>query len=54
VDQLRDIIKEAVARGDEAVRRMEEAVSLLGRTKAADRAHARMRRLTEATTSNWD
>ncbi|KAF8653725.1 hypothetical protein HU200_061837 [Digitaria exilis] len=46
VDQLRDAIEDAVARGDEAVRRVEEAVGFLGRTKAAGRA--RVRRLTEA------
>ncbi|GJN15709.1 hypothetical protein PR202_gb02646 [Eleusine coracana subsp. coracana] len=46
VDLLRDAIEEAAARGDEAVRRVEEAVGFLGRTKAAGRA--RVRRLTEA------
>ncbi|PUZ52261.1 hypothetical protein GQ55_6G256100 [Panicum hallii var. hallii] len=46
VDQLRDAIEEVVARGDEAVRRVEEAVGFLGRTKAAGRG--RVRRLTEA------
>ncbi|KAL6858969.1 hypothetical protein ACP4OV_017971 [Aristida adscensionis] len=46
VDQLRDAIEEVVARGDEAVRRVEEAVGFLGRTKASGRA--RVRRLTEA------
>ncbi|CAO2192113.1 unnamed protein product [Urochloa humidicola] len=46
VDELRDAIEEAVARGDEAVRRVEEAVGFLGRTKAAGRG--RVRRLTEA------
>ncbi|KAK3123882.1 hypothetical protein QOZ80_8AG0637520 [Eleusine coracana subsp. coracana] len=46
VDRLRDAIEEAAARGDEAVRRVEEAVGFLGRTKAAGRA--RVRRLTEA------
>ncbi|TVU05121.1 hypothetical protein EJB05_48272, partial [Eragrostis curvula] len=44
---LREAIEEAVARGDEAVRRVEEAVGFLGRTKAAGRG--RVRRLTEAT-----
>ncbi|CAD6216827.1 unnamed protein product [Miscanthus lutarioriparius] len=37
VDQLRDAIKEVVARGKEAVRRVEEAVGFLGRAKAAAR-----------------
>ncbi|CAO2169683.1 unnamed protein product [Urochloa humidicola] len=46
VDELRDAIEEAVTRGDEAVRRVEEAVGFLGRTKAAGRG--RVRRLTEA------
>ena len=46
VDQLRDAIEEVVARGEEAVRRVEEAVGFLGRTKAAGRG--RVRRLTEA------
>jgi len=46
VDQLRDAIEEVVARGEEAVRRVEEAVGFLGRTKAAGRGH--VRRLTEA------
>ncbi|WVZ92155.1 hypothetical protein U9M48_038242 [Paspalum notatum var. saurae] len=46
VDQLRDAIEEVVARGDEAVRRVEEAVGFLGRTKATGRG--RVRRLTEA------
>ncbi|KAL6646189.1 hypothetical protein ACP70R_017797 [Stipagrostis hirtigluma subsp. patula] len=46
VDELRDAIEEVVARGDEAVRRVEEAVGFLGRTKAAGRG--RVRRLTEA------
>ncbi|CAO2207287.1 unnamed protein product [Urochloa humidicola] len=46
VDELRDAIEDAVARGDEAVRRVEEAVGFLGRTKAAGRG--RVRRLTEA------
>jgi hypothetical protein len=46
VDRLRDAIEEVVARGDEAVRRVEEAVGFLGRTKAAGRG--RVRRLTEA------
>uniref|UniRef100_A0A0E0LWY6 Exocyst subunit Exo70 family protein n=1 Tax=Oryza punctata TaxID=4537 RepID=A0A0E0LWY6_ORYPU len=46
VDQLRDAIEDAVARGDEAVRRVEEAVGFLGRTKAAGRG--RVRRLSEA------
>ncbi|CAD6257449.1 unnamed protein product [Miscanthus lutarioriparius] len=46
VDQLRDAIEEVVARGEEAVRRVEEAVGFLGRTKAACRGH--VRRLTEA------
>ncbi|CAL5005263.1 unnamed protein product [Urochloa decumbens] len=46
VDQLRDAIEDAVARGDEAVRKVEEAVGFLGRTKAAGRG--RVRRLTEA------
>jgi hypothetical protein len=40
MDQLCDAIEEAVARGDEAVRHVEEAVRLLGRTKAASRAEA--------------
>jgi exocyst complex component 7 len=40
VDQLRDAIEEAVARGDEAVRRVEVAVGFLGWTKAAGRAKA--------------
>ncbi|KQJ99003.1 exocyst complex component EXO70A1 [Brachypodium distachyon] len=49
VDRLRDAIEDAVARGDEAVRKVEEAVGFLGRTgssKAAGRG--RVRRLTEA------
>lgn len=46
VDQLRDAIEKVVARGEEAVRRVEEAVGFLGRTKAAGRG--RVRRLTEA------
>uniref|UniRef100_A0A0E0QLB1 Exocyst subunit Exo70 family protein n=1 Tax=Oryza rufipogon TaxID=4529 RepID=A0A0E0QLB1_ORYRU len=46
VDRLRDAVEEAVARGDEAVRRVEEAVGFLGRTKAAGRG--RVRRLAEA------
>ncbi|OEL36410.1 hypothetical protein BAE44_0002572 [Dichanthelium oligosanthes] len=46
LDQLRDAIEEVVTRGDEAVRRVEEAVGFLGRTKAAGRG--RVRRLTEA------
>lgn len=43
VDQLRDAIEKAVARGDEAVRRVEEAVGFLGRTtsKAAGRGRVR-------------
>jgi hypothetical protein len=40
VDQLRDAIEEAVARGDEAAWRVEEAVGLLSRTKAVGHAEA--------------
>ncbi|CAM0911967.1 unnamed protein product [Alopecurus aequalis] len=48
VDQLRDAIEEAVARGDEAVRRVEEAVGFLGRTTSKAAGRGRVRRLTEA------
>jgi hypothetical protein len=48
VDQLRDAIEEAVARGDEAVRRVEEAVGFLGRTTSKATGRGRVRRLTEA------
>uniref|UniRef100_A0A0D9YSE1 Uncharacterized protein n=1 Tax=Oryza glumipatula TaxID=40148 RepID=A0A0D9YSE1_9ORYZ len=46
VDQLCDAIEEAVARGDEAVRRVEEVVGFLGQTKAIGRSC--VRRLTDA------
>uniref|UniRef100_A0ACD6AI08 Uncharacterized protein n=1 Tax=Avena sativa TaxID=4498 RepID=A0ACD6AI08_AVESA len=48
VDQLRDAIEQAVARGDEAVRRVEEAVGFLGRTTSKSAGRGRVRRLTEA------
>ncbi|KAM0908057.1 hypothetical protein ACQ4PT_015695 [Festuca glaucescens] len=48
VDHLRDAIEEAVARGDEAVRRVEEAVGFLGRTTSKAAGRGRVRRLTEA------
>ncbi|KAM3189748.1 hypothetical protein ACQJBY_068175 [Aegilops geniculata] len=48
VDQMRDAIEDVVARGDEAVRRVEEAVGFLGRTTTKAAGRGRVRRLTEA------
>jgi exocyst complex component 7 len=51
IDQMRGAIEEAATSGNEAVRRVEEAVGFLSRTKAT--GYTRVRRRTEAVAVLW-